>query len=591
MRSPGFFVLNMFSSVRGKILTLLVAVLLLAVGISSWLHLESSLTARRAELGERAHDIGEFIGLTFADELLKGTPIPHEKKTLMQAWVDNKAQVDFFAVYSTTGESILSHAPSHESLPSSKKLTPSFIQQLINSRPTTIARNLGNDATYEFLVPVELFEIQFGVVRLGFDVSRFRQDRNRIIQQNLLFGGLVILIAIGLGWLFTHYLVKPIKHLETTAEKFGQGSLSVRASVDSGDEIQRLGEQFNTMAEQIENKINDLRTIEELNKKISASLRPEKLYERIVKLVSQTWDVPHVGLILESLDREELEIVAGYQMSASPSEEIRSMIDDFEQLNRQTLERAEDETLPPSNFDQLEPLFSFSDDESLTDGLVLTLVGDDEDRRLGYFVLGLQNGQFEPNTIKLLRTLNHHIKIAVQNANNYERAVSDDLTGLYTRRFFEMELEEEMKKADPDERPLSLAMIDIDNFKDYNDTYGHPAGDDVLESVADLFREEVRGSDLREASRESDTVARYGGEEFSIILPATSGEQARNVGERIVNGVANIDHFETQVTISLGLTEYRSGESRTEFIERADEALYKAKSRGKNQVHYAPDET
>jgi diguanylate cyclase (GGDEF)-like protein len=579
----------MFTSVRGKILSLLIGVLLLAVGIASWLHVESSLNTRRAELRERAHDIGEFIGLTFADELLKGTSIPHEKQKLMQVWVDNKSQVNFFAVYNTAGKPLLEQPSAQDSLPPSENLTPTFIRRLINTRPTTVTRSLTQDTTYDFLVPVELFEIQFGVVRLGFDASRFRRDRNRIIQQNFLFGGLVILAAIALGWLFTHYLVKPIKHLEKTAQKFGEGSLSVRASVDSGDEIQRLGEQFNTMASQVESKINDLRTIEELNRKISARLRPEKLYDRIVNLVSQTWDVPYVGLILESVDRKELKIVSGYNMSAVPSENLRNMTDDLEELNRQTQERAETRTEYPMDHGALEPLFSMPDSESLSDGLVFKLVGgDDEDQRLGYFVMGQRDAQFESSSVKLLRTLSHHIKIAVQNANNYERAVTDDLTGLYTRRFFEMELEEEMEKAEGNQLPLSLAMIDIDDFKEYNDTYGHPAGDEVLETVADLFRSEVRGSDLKEASRESDTVARYGGEEFSIILPATTGEEGRRVGERIVEAVAEIDSFETQVTISLGVTEYRPDESRMEFIERADRALYEAKSQGKNRVCFKP---
>ncbi len=427
-------------------------------------------------------------------------------------------------------------------------------------------------------------------MRLGFDASRFHEDRNRIIRQNFLFGVMVVIVAIGLGWLFTHYLVKPIKHLETIAQRFGQGSLSVRASIQSGDEIQRLGERFNTMADQIESKINDLRTIEELNKKISARLRPEKLYERIVQVVGQTWNLPHVGLILESLD-QDLEIVAGYRMNSLSRDTLDQLADPLEKLHHQTLERADATTQRPVDYEELEPLFSIPEDETLSDGIVFKLIGDDADQILGYFVLGLREDRLETDTIKLLRTLNHHIEIAVQNAKNYERAVTDDLTGLYTRRFFEMALDEEMEKADPDERPLSLIMIDIDDFKEYNDTYGHPAGDKALESVADLFQKEVRGSDLKEASRETDTVARYGGEEFSIILPATSGDQARNVSERIVRGVAGMDHLETQVTISLGLTEYQPGDNRRKFIERADRALYEAKSQGKNQVNYNPPET
>jgi diguanylate cyclase (GGDEF)-like protein len=147
-----------------------------------------------------------------------------------------------------------------------------------------------------------------------------------------------------------------------------------------------------------------------------------------------------------------------------------------------------------------------------------------------------------------------------------------------------MELESEIDQARHNGKDLSLAMIDIDDFKEYNDTYGHPAGDEVLKKVAAVFRNEVRTSDLKKASRETDTLARYGGEEFCIILPSTDLEGAEAVGQRIVESVESVDEFERTVTISMGIAEFRNGESKRELIERADKALYRAKNNGKNQV-------
>lgn len=581
----------MFTSIRGKILSLLVVLALLAVGVATWLHINSSLTSRRSELQERAKDIGDFIGLTFTDELLTDVPVPLEKRKKMRAWLDSKSHVNFFSVYNTSGERIFAYRSSGETLPGSPRLNSRYVRRTMNSDLPLLSRAIPRLEAYDFLVPVRLFEVQFGLVRLGFNAERFHADRNRIIRQNAVFGLLVLLAVTGLGWLVTRYIVKPIKHLESAARRFGRGELTTRADVQSGDEVQRLGEQFNTMAGRIEQQIEDLRTIEELNRKISARLRPEKLYDRIVNLVSNTWDIPHIVLILHNPRTGSHTLAAGYQVSESVEDELSEMIEPVRTLTRLTDER-EDRT--ESNrrkvLQSLKPMFEGDGETPLTDGFAFELEKKSEDDGVGYLVLAHRGETFDESQVNLLQTLTHQINIAVRNANNYERAVTDDLTGLYTRRFFEMELEEEMENHGAGGGELSLIMIDIDDFKEYNDTHGHPAGDEVLKRVAEVFRSEVRSSDLREASRQTDTVARYGGEEFSIILPSTDGDSARKVGQRIVERVESLDDFERTVTISLGVTKYTTGESRKDFVERADDALYHAKNNGKNQVHYREPE-
>jgi diguanylate cyclase (GGDEF)-like protein len=119
--------------------------------------------------------------------------------------------------------------------------------------------------------------------------------------------------------------------------------------------------------------------------------------------------------------------------------------------------------------------------------------------------------------------------------------------------------------------PLSVAMVDIDHFKKYNDTYGHAAGDKLLQEVAGVLKKSVRGVDL---------VARYGGEEFLILIHEISFEKSCAVVERIRNTVQQI----TAVTVSIGLAAYRAGMKKEEVIERADAALYRAKEGGRNRV-------
>lgn len=156
-------------------------------------------------------------------------------------------------------------------------------------------------------------------------------------------------------------------------------------------------------------------------------------------------------------------------------------------------------------------------------------------------------------------------------------AVTDGLTGLYNHRFIFERLEEEIAKVARYGRPLSIIMLDIDNFKQVNDTFGHRAGDEVILSVAHAIMASLR---------KTDVAGRYGGEEFLVLLPETDLKAAHIVAEKIRNTVALLQ-FETKdlaVTISAGVAEAEKGESFEALINRADAKLYTAKRNGKNRV-------
>lgn len=161
-------------------------------------------------------------------------------------------------------------------------------------------------------------------------------------------------------------------------------------------------------------------------------------------------------------------------------------------------------------------------------------------------------------------------------------AFTDYLTGLRSRRFFDQQLEMELKRAQRQGRKLALLMIDIDHFKRLNDTFGHHAGDQALREVAFL---------LMQGMREADTPARYGGEEFAIILPGTSEDGARLAAERLRRSVEHAPFAlgggpsSVQITISAGVAVFGQGaRTKTELVERADAALYAAKRAGRNRV-------
>ncbi len=165
-----------------------------------------------------------------------------------------------------------------------------------------------------------------------------------------------------------------------------------------------------------------------------------------------------------------------------------------------------------------------------------------------------------------------------------EMAVTDQLTGLYNRRYLASHLSAMFDRAYWTGRPLSVMILDIDHFKSVNDTHGHDVGDKVIQQFAERIRSSVRGMDL---------ACRYGGEEFLIAMPDTDKKTAGMVAERIRDDmstqrvVLNSGRDELQVTVSIGIASTEDGQkedSAQKLIKRADEALYKAKTSGRNKV-------
>lgn len=156
---------------------------------------------------------------------------------------------------------------------------------------------------------------------------------------------------------------------------------------------------------------------------------------------------------------------------------------------------------------------------------------------------------------------------------------TDRLTGLNNRGFWEENLEQEFLRSQRSKRPASLIMLDIDHFKNFNDTHGHSAGDDVLRAVS---------NQIKTSQRTTDIAGRYGGEEFAIILPDTDGQQALAVAERLRQQISKLqlawDAQLLNITVSIGISEYHTEMPAYQaWIEHADTALYKAKAEGRNR--------
>jgi diguanylate cyclase (GGDEF)-like protein/PAS domain S-box-containing protein len=160
-----------------------------------------------------------------------------------------------------------------------------------------------------------------------------------------------------------------------------------------------------------------------------------------------------------------------------------------------------------------------------------------------------------------------------------QQATHDALTGVFNRRHVEELLRHEVDRAERHARPLAVAMIDADHFKNINDTYGHPTGDDVLREISARCQKTLRANDI---------LGRYGGEEFVIVFPETNLEEAGAVAERLRVAVAHdpikVGESALPVTVSIGLAAYAPGHDMEKLFQRADAALYVAKQDGRNLV-------
>ena len=209
---------------------------------------------------------------------------------------------------------------------------------------------------------------------------------------------------------------------------------------------------------------------------------------------------------------------------------------------------------------------------------------------IGERIIGVLNiadradgGHYGHEDLELLNSVVPQIAVAADRAALKNKAgefeqlsLTDPLTGLLNRRYLEERLAEELKRSGRHGHAMSFMMIDVDDFKSYNDKFLHPEGDKALKIVGKCLRETLRGADV---------AARYGGEEFSILLPQTTISEARTIAERIRVNIETTDFPHRQVTVSIGIATLSPEIVTVEgLVAAADKALFEAKRDGKNQV-------
>lgn len=197
----------------------------------------------------------------------------------------------------------------------------------------------------------------------------------------------------------------------------------------------------------------------------------------------------------------------------------------------------------------------------------------------------LSKPSFTTDELRFLEAVANQTALALEKAKLIafleNLSITDELTGIANRRHFEWRLSEEIERARRYQYPLSALMLDLDNFKQVNDTYGHQVGDIVLQQIAQR---------LKRVLRRTDFLARYGGEEFIVLAPQTPADRALILAERLRQVIAESpipvsSNLQISITISIGVAVFpEHAQNGNELVRAADEALYKAKQTGRNKV-------
>jgi diguanylate cyclase (GGDEF)-like protein len=383
----------------------------------------------------------------------------------------------------------------------------------------------------------------------------------------LLIAGFLIL-ALAFSVLASRALQARLRDFLHAARRLASGDFSSPVRVEGRDEFAALGDEFNRMSTELSRRIDELsrerarlrEAIERIGHTFASSLDRAALLEVALKTAVDAVQASGGRLCVRSADEEPLAETAREGSLAGLEDSVQ---------------RAEQAALDDGGL---------GEDQAAGVSVAAMTLGplEPDHKARGLITVARHGWPFSEDDRDLLRSLAAEAALALENVELHfqvrRQAVTDELTSLANHGRFQEVLNAEIEQVRRYHHPVGLIMLDIDDFKAVNDTYGHPQGDAVLRHVARV---------LRENSRDADSPARYGGEELSLILPHTDLEGAHAIAERIRTAVEGLRVPRTdgagalRVTASVGVTASAAGH-KDALIADADAALYEAKRRGKN---------
>lgn len=351
---------------------------------------------------------------------------------------------------------------------------------------------------------------------------------------------------------------------------------------EANQQINRLNHVLVQTNKQLQKKLHDFHNLFEMSYRLVGQLTFRNLVKQSLTNILSNFSAKNASLLLVSKeDNDVFEVIAssGFRKSDSANNHIHRHDRLFHYL--ELVKRVFTIREVPEDFRDIIPTMN-----SLEVDVICPLFRSDD--IIGLLCLGrnVHNEDYSEDNIEALGILANMIAVAVSNAQVYEHvkalSYTDGMTGLHNYRFFRLRIKEEISRARRESSLISLLIMDVDYFKNYNDTLGHPAGDEVLRKVSVILQKSVRDNDI---------VARYGGEEFAIILTGAEKEGARSLAERIRHKVEDTEFYKEEIqpggklTISVGLATFPDDAvTEEDLILRADKALYQAKNSGRNRV-------
>lgn len=428
-------------------------------------------------------------------------------------------------------------------------------------------------------------EVQ-GAVVVPISDGYITSKTKRLVYYSLLQSVLFYLISLVLlGTILYRWVTKPLNGIVHAMEEAGSGDLDVRVEVNSRDEFRTLANGLNDMLV----KVKELMKTREEATQIQMKYVSEQERSRVSELLRLS-----MYTVSSTLDVDKVENLTLYHLKHFVSYSRATLWVEAEGGLRQKASCANDPTyavdvksdVVGKYYAQMiqsgKHILSELDDIGV---YIMVIPLKLHDHFIGAVVMEKKDGPFGQDEADLALTYTSQAIIAMDNALIYRKmekmAITDELTGMYNRRHIFQITEQEVMVAQKHHTALSVILFDIDHFKKINDKYGHFIGDDVLRRLASIVNEVISVKHM---------AARFGGEEFVILLPTIQEREARGIAENIRRKIfeyefsANGEPF--NVTVSLGVTSLIDKDHMDTFLQRADEALYVAKEKGRNCVYY-----
>ncbi|MDF1562254.1 MAG: diguanylate cyclase [Deltaproteobacteria bacterium] len=448
--------------------------------------------------------------------------------------------------------------------------------------------------------------------------------RNPDPREAWVIAGAIIGALLGASAALKFLVLDPLAELTQVMERAQGGEFLIRAKVRSADEIGQLANSFNIMLarvtdlaathidsevekewmqrklelqeqlaagrEELADRVRELSLLIDVTQAISSSLDLQAVLSQVTEKIGIALGFDEFTLLLYDYENREYAVTETFGMKDEMREQVESLRFSEEEGLIGVMHESRRTVYVPNTRD--EPRYLHYKGRRSDDGSVLVVPMIHRGEPVGGLAFNRPVvGAFTSNEIRLLETVATQAALAIINARLYQQtlelSITDPLTGLFNRRELERQLDMEITRSARFHQPFTVVMIDIDHFKKYNDTHGHPMGDRVLIEVARTLKEHVRSV---------DTLARYGGEEFTVVLPRIDRDRAPEVAEKLRAAVEEriFPNEGTQplgkITLSIGVASYpHDAASWRDLLDHADIALYNAKDAGRNKwMRYEP---